>query len=150
MDVGLEQFRDAEIEQLDVAVDADEHVRGLEIAVHDQVGMRVRDGREDFEKQAKAGVDIQPVLVAVAIDPLAFDVLEDEIRLSRRRHARVDEVGDVRMAEAGEDVAFAPESLLARPAHERHVQQLDRGSSFEAAVAALGQPHAAHAALADA
>ena len=35
-------------------------------------------------------------------------------------------------------------------AHERDVQQLDRGASFEAAVAALGQPHAAHAALADA
>ena len=112
--VGLEQLRDAEIEQLDVAVDADEHVGGLEIAVHDQVGMRVRDGREHFEKQAKAGVDIQPVLVAVAVDPLAFDVLEDEIRLPRRRNARVDRGGRCADAEAGEDVAFAPEPLLAR------------------------------------
>ena len=49
----------------------------------------------------------------------------------------------------GEDVAFAPEPLFARAAHQRDVQQLDRGASFEAAVAALGQPDAAHPALAD-
>ena len=65
------------------------------------------------------------------------------------RHARIDEVRDVRVRQLGEDVAFAPESLLAGAAHQRNVQQLDRRTSFEAAVAALGQPDAAHPALTD-
>ena len=89
------------------------------------------------------------VLVAVAVDGLTVDVLEDEIRLARRRHARIDEARDVRVRDPGEDVAFAPEPLLAGAAHQRDVQQLDRRAPLEAAVAALGQPDAAHPALAD-
>ena len=80
---------------------------------------------------------------------LAVDVLEDEIRLARWRHTGIDEVRDVRMGQPGEECAFAPESLFAGAADQRDVQQLDRRASFEAAVAALGQPDAAHPALAD-
>ena len=49
----------------------------------------------------------------------------------------------------GEKVAFPPESFLHRAPDERDVQQLDGRASFEAAVAALGEPDAAHATLAD-
>ena len=48
-----------------------------------------------------------------------FDVLEHEIGLARRRHAGVEEMRDVRMREPREDVAFAPEPLLARAADQR-------------------------------
>ena len=89
------------------------------------------------------------VLVAIAVDGLAVDVLEHEIRLAGRRDAGVDEVRDVRVGEPGEDGAFAPESLFAGAADQRDVQQLDRRAAFEAAVAALGEPDAAHPALAD-
>ena len=74
---------------------------------------------------------------------LAVDVLEHEIRLAGRRDAGVDQMRDVRMAQPREDGAFAPEPLLAGAADQRDVQQLDRGASLEAAVAALGEPDAA-------
>ena len=139
----------AEVEQLDVAVAADEHVGRLEVAVHDQVGVRVGDGLQDIEEQAQPGLDAERVLGAVAVDALTVDVLDDEIRLARLRHPGIDEVGDVGMGQPGQEVAFAPEALLAGRSHQRQVQQLDRRAPFEAAVAAFGQPDAAHPALAD-
>ena len=65
------------------------------------------------------------------------------------RDAGVDQVRDVRMRQPGEDGAFAPEPLFAGAADQRDVEQLDGRAALEAAVAALGQPDAAHAALAD-
>jgi hypothetical protein len=108
------------------------------------------DGLEHVEKQFETCLDAQPLLVAIAVDGLAVDVLEDEIGLAGWRHAGVDQVRDVRMGEPGEDVPFAPESLFAGAADQRDVEQLDRGPAFEAAVAALREPHAAHPALPDA
>src|SRR3954462_10239846 len=55
----------------------------------------------------------------------------------------------MRMREVREDRAFAAKPLLADTSHQREVEQLDGDLPFEAAVAALGEPHAAHAALAD-
>ena len=89
------------------------------------------------------------MLVAVAVDVLAVDVLEHEIGLAGRRDAGIDEVRDVRVGQAGEDGAFATEALLARAADERDVQQLDRRAPLETAVAAFGEPDAAHPAPPD-
>ena len=80
---------------------------------------------------------------------LAFDELEHQIRLPGRRDAGVDEVSDMRMGEFRQEVAFASKPLFARPPDQCDVQQLDGGASLEAAVATLGEPHAAHPALAD-
>src|SRR5687768_3515742 len=80
---------------------------------------------------------------------LAFDELEHEVWLTRVRDARIDQAGDVRMTEPREDDAFTPEPLLATPADQGGVEQLDRDLPFIAAVAAAAQPHAAHPALTD-
>ena len=58
------------------------------------------------------------------------------------------DAGDVRVVEAGEDVALArhPLAEAARPARPR---QLDGDLSLQCAVDALGQPHRAHAADAE-
>src|SRR4029450_2193853 len=53
------------------------------------------------------------------------------------------------MREAGEDAALALEALLARVTHEAGVEQLHRRLPLEAAVAAPGEPHAAHPTLPD-
>ena len=147
--VALEQLGDTEVEQLDLTSDADEHVGRLEVAVNNQVGMRVRDRLQHIEEETETGVDVQPVLVAIVVDALALHVLEHQVRVARLRYTRIDKVGNVRMREPREDVALAPEALFAGAAHQRDVQQLDRRTSFEAAIAALGEPDAAHAALAD-
>ena len=47
----VEERRDAEIEQLDLAAGVDQHVRRLEIAVDHEVGVRVGDGVGDLQEQ---------------------------------------------------------------------------------------------------
>ena len=114
----------------------------------DQIRMRECDGVEDVEKQSDAPAGVERLRGAVPIDVLAVHVFEDQIRLTAGRDAGVDELRDVRVSQPPEDRAFTCEAFLAAPA-ERDVQELDRRAAFESAVAALGEPDGAHAALAD-
>ena len=47
----IEQLRDAEVEQLRRAFGRHQDVGGLQVAVHDQVLVRVLDGAADVEEQ---------------------------------------------------------------------------------------------------
>ncbi len=49
--IALDQLGDAEVEQLHLSIGADEHVRRLDVPVHDQVGVCVRDRLEDVEEE---------------------------------------------------------------------------------------------------
>ena len=80
----FEQLGDAEIEQLDAAVVIDEHVQRLDVAMHDQVRVRVGDGREHVEEQADARFAVEPLQVAVAIDGAAFRCIRARGRVARR------------------------------------------------------------------
>src|SRR5262245_21599301 len=51
------------------------------------------------------------------------------------------------MCQTGEDVALSSETVFGGLTNERGVQQLHRGAALKSAVAALGQPHTAHAAV---
>jgi hypothetical protein len=110
----LEQLGDAEVEQLDAAVLRHQHVVGLDVAVDDQARMRMRRRGEHVEEKPHARGDIEVLVVAPAVDALAFDVLEDEEGLPRAGDAGIEQAGDVRVGEAGEEAAFALESLAAR------------------------------------
>ena len=66
-----------------MAVVADKDVGRLEVAVNNQVGMRVGDGAEDVEEEPQPRLDPECVIVAVGVDGGAVDVLDDEVRLSR-------------------------------------------------------------------
>ncbi len=111
--------------------------------------MRVGDRVEHVEEEAKPRLDAETAAVAVAIYRLALDVLEDEIRLSGRRHSGVEEARDVGIGKARENAPLAPEAFLAGAADEARVQELDGGVALELAVAAASQPYVAHSALAD-
>ena len=63
----------------------DQHVERLDVAMDDQVGVRMRDRREHVEEQPHARRDVEPALVALVVDALALDVLEHQVRLARRR-----------------------------------------------------------------
>jgi hypothetical protein len=52
--IGLEQFGDAEVEQLHLPLRTDDDVRGLEVAVHDHVAMGVIDGVADLQEHGEA------------------------------------------------------------------------------------------------
>jgi hypothetical protein len=145
--IRVDQLRNPEVEQLDVTVDADQHVARLDVAMDDQVGVRVSDGLEHVEEQAQPRLDAQRARVAILVDGLAVDVLENEIGLPGLRDARVDQMRDAWVSEPREERAFAPEPLFAGAIDQRDVQELDRGLTFEAAVTAVGEPDAAAAAL---
>ncbi len=117
--VVAEQLGDAEVEQLDLAAGGDEHVRRLQVAVDDQVGVGVRDRRLDVQEQADARLDAEPLVVAVAIDVLAVDVLQHQVGLPGSRDAGVDQPRDVRVRELGQHRPFAAEPALAFPPEQR-------------------------------
>ena len=109
----LEQLRDAEVEQLHLSVAVDEDVRRLEIAMDDQVGVRVGHSRQHVEKHTYPRLDAECPGVTPAIDAIAFHVFQHEIGLASRRHAGIDQMCDVGVLQPRQNRAFAPESLAA-------------------------------------
>ena len=99
-------------------------------------------------RRTRAGTS-RLTIVAVGVDVLAFDVLEDDIGLAGWRDAGVDQVGDRRMRQPREDRAFANEPFFSAAPNQRGVEELDRRGALESPVAAAGKPHAPHAARAD-
>src|SRR6202158_1537905 len=111
--VVFQQLGNSKVEQLDLTIAGDEHVGRLDVAVDNQVGMRVRHRRRHIDKQPEARVDVQHALIAIHIDVLSLDVFENQIRLAVGKYAGVDQVRDVRVRQPGEEAAFSLESLLA-------------------------------------
>jgi hypothetical protein len=109
-----------------------------------QVRVRMGHRVEDVEKQMNARVDRQRMFDAVAIDARAVHILEYQVRLAGDRDSCINEMCDVWMRQLGEEITLATKALFAGAADEGDVEELDRSATFEASVAALGEPHAAH------
>ena len=145
----FEQLGNPEIEQFHPTVVPDQDVRRLEVPVHNRIGVRMGDRVQHVEKQPDTRFDIEPVLIAVIVDVVALDVLENEIGLSDRRYACVEQLGDVRMGQTAEDHALPLESVLAAPPNERDFEKLNRYFSRESRVVSFREPDAPHATLTD-
>jgi hypothetical protein len=143
----VEQLGDAEIEQLGHAVARNQDVRRLQVAMHNQVLMRGIDRRADGGEQLETFVDGELIAIAIDIDRLAVDVLHDDVRRAVSRRTAVQELGDIRMIERGEDLALDPQALLHLFRDEAAAHQLDGDLLAELAVCAFGQEHGAHAAF---
>ena len=149
----LEQFRDTEVEQLHVPRLGDEDVRRLEIAVHDQVGMRERDGPAQLQQQSQAGIYVEPARIAPVVNALAQHILEHQVAGTVGREAGALQLRDVGMGEPRQQFAFACEAGV-QQCSRRGIgrggpQQLDRGATLIKAIASAGKPDLAHAAAAD-
>ena len=134
-----------------VAVGRDEDVRRLEVAVHDEVRCACCTARRRRAKR-RSRARREAVLVAVAVDRLAVDVLHDEVRLAVVGHAAVEQPRDVRMIERREDLSLGAEAVASMSASEPAAQQLERDLLLELSVGALGEedaPMPAAAELAD-
>ncbi len=111
--------------------------------------LRVRELHclHDLHEQAEPLANAEQALVAAVEQLRARDVLHREIGLAGFAEARVVQPRDVGMCERRENVALAHEALdlHARPGQ----RQLERDFALQLAVAAFGEPHAAHAAEAD-
>ena len=141
-----DQLGDAEVQQLHVPCIGDENVRRLQIAVDHQLRVGVGDGARHLQEDAQARVDEQALRLDVFVDRAALDVLEREVGLSHGRHARVVEPGDVRVAEARQDLAFARHAVGETRQTPGASRQFQRHWPVQQAVSALGEVHLAHAA----
>jgi len=103
--------RHSEVDELRGARGGDENVSRLEIAVHHRVLVRVGHRLEHREHQGEALRGREPVAIAVLIDGLAVDELHHEVRSAFVGFTGVEQVPDVRMLEAGEDLALVNEAL---------------------------------------
>ena len=145
--VGLQEFRDAEVEQLHTAVGRDQDVRRLQIAMDDQTRVCMRHRIKHLDHKRQAIRDREPLAVAVRVQSRAIHILEHEIGLPRTTHTGIKQPRDTGMGESGKDVAFTTEALVARATNQGQVEQLDRDCPVVAPIAACSPPHLAHAAL---
>jgi hypothetical protein len=107
---GVEEFGDAEVEELRGPVGGDEDIAGLEIAVDDEVLVGDLDGLAHLAEQDEAPSDRQAVLVAVAVDRDTLDVLHHEVRQAVVGGAAVEQPRDVRVVDGGQDLALGAEA----------------------------------------
>src|SRR5690606_12945752 len=146
----LEQLRDTEVEQLDLAVAGDQDVGRLEIAMDDEMRVCMRHGCTDLQEQIEARGDVELALIAPGVDrDTFFDVLEHEVRHAERRRSRIQQACDVRVRQMTEDLSFAEEAFARGRLRDVRMQDLDRDETVEASVAAAGEPYLAHAADAE-
>ena len=147
----VQQPRNAEVQQLDLALPVHHHVAGLEVAVHHQLRMRGGHGLHHVHEQAQARFYIQLAFVTPAVDGLAAHQFQHQIGLAAITAAGdtgIEQARDVRVLQPRQDAALALEALAGLRAVQAAVHQLDGGLALVAAVAAPRQPDAGHAAFA--
>src|SRR6185437_1236391 len=110
--------------------------------------MCMSNGAQYIEEQANSVVDVQFLTVAIADDRLPVNIFQDQIRFPVGGYSCIEQFRNVRMRQLGENSSFAFEPLDSALCSNGQVQELDRNMPFEMAIAAFGQPHGPHAALA--
>ena len=146
--VPVEQFGDAEIKQAHVAGGGHQDVGRLQVAVDDQVGVGMADGRADLLEHPQAGVQRGVVLTAIVGDRDTVDVLQGEVGQAVVTDAGVQQAGDVGVGEAGQDLPLAAEAPPQLAVGQARAQQLQCDLALVQTVGARGQPDLAHAAFA--
>src|ERR1700735_5480713 len=120
--LGREQLGYAEIEQLRVPFIGDEDIRRFDIAVYDQIAVRIVNRRADRDEQLEAFAYEQRAAVAIRVDGFAIDILHDEVRGPSLQIAAIYEGSDRAMVERGQDVAFAVQTAAQARMHCRVLQ----------------------------
>ena len=144
----VEQPGDAEVQQLDLAIEVDEQVVGLEVAVYDQLAVCMRDGGTDLQHQPQTLPTIQLLPGRVVDEVGALHPLHHKIRPAAIGDSGVVEPGDVRMLQQGPDLALLGHAL-GQSRTARQMRQLQRHLPLENAVDSFGEPDRAHATAAD-
>ena len=117
---------------------------GFEVAVDDEVLVRVAHRRAHLAKERQPLVDPQPFGFAKPVQSLALDVLHDQVSLAVRGDAAAVKSRDVRMVERGEHLALVPEVPAAHFLGPALADELE--GDLPTMHGVLGQVHLAHAA----
>ena len=86
---------------------SDKDVTRLDVAMNDEVLVRVTDGAADRAEQFQTLGDREPLLADVLSDRFTNHVVHDDVRQSVVRRTGVDESGDAWMVESCEDLALS-------------------------------------------
>ena len=145
----LQQLGDAEVEELHRAIGGDENVVGFEIAMDDQMLMRVAHGRTHIAKQPQALANGQFPLLAIPVERFALDQIHDQIGKPFLCGAAVDQPSDVRVIELRENLPLRAHPLQDEARRVARGHQLDGDFFFVLRIDAPGAIHLAHATGAD-
>src|SRR5690606_18439395 len=142
-------LRDAEVEQLRLTRRGHEDVRRLQVAMDDEVAVRVLDGVANPAEQLDAPPHRNSHALAVRRDGFPVDVLHREVGTAVDVRAAVEEARDEGMFEPREDLTFAPEAREHRGIARAGPHDLQGDTLLELAVGALRLVDDAHAAAPD-
>jgi hypothetical protein len=143
---------DAEVNHLrhgHALVQRHEHVRRLEVAVDDALGVGVLDGAADLDEQLEAVARRQAVAVAVVGDGHAVHQLHHEVGPARVGGAGVQDAGNVLVVHQRQGLALGLEAGDDLAGVEARLDHLE-GDLAPHRVLLFGHVHHAEAALADA
>ena len=146
---GIHELGDTEIEELRRAVSRHQHVRGFDIAVDDELAVRVLHRVAKRQDQADAIIDRELVRTGEIDNRRAVNVLHDKIGRAGFGAAAVQQSRDVRVVEIGENLAFLDETLDLFGCRTQPVNHLDGYLLLELVVRSFGEVDLAHTALAD-
>ena len=138
-----EQLGDAEVEQFDVTIVADDDVTRLQVAMNDQILVRVCDRIASLQKQVEPFVQAGTALPAPFGDRHALDQFHDHVRTTIVGNACIVQARNPGMFKAGQDAAFGDETTEVFDCIG--TQQFQCDLLFELTVGTLGAVDLAHA-----
>src|SRR5579863_6403252 len=117
--------------------------------MHDMARVRELHRIADIQKQLYSFFQFYTFFAAIVEQRQALDILHREIGPAVGGDAAVEQVSDMRMLQARQNLALAQEAREYGVGVHAALDQLERRALPELAVRALGQPDDAHAARAD-
>ena len=138
--------RNSEVEQFRNAVIGDDDVAGLDVAMHDQILMRVLHRAAHRAKQGESLVNAQRTRFAVIANGFSRHVLHDEIRYAVGCCAAVEQTRDVRMFKCRQNLSFMTKAGENCVGIHPALDQLDGNPLRKLSVITSGEIHRAHAA----
>src|SRR4030095_12655405 len=111
----------------------------LDVAMDDQILMRVMHGGTDIAKEAQPLLDAEALPVAVRGDGHSLHVFHDQEREVCIRDAAVEQLRDVRMVQRGKDLSLGDEAAMKFLVVSTASQHFDRDSASILTVGRVGQ-----------
>ena len=108
-----EQPGHSEIEQHGLALGRNHYVRGLQVAMHDQMPVGVLNGGTNRQKHPQTLAEGRTVRQP-SVQPLSLHKLHHEVRRAVFHRSAVEQARDTRMAQVSQDLAFFDKSSDAR------------------------------------
>ena len=128
-DVMIDECRDAEVDDLGThatVTHLEQHVGGLEVAVHDALGVRMLHRIAHARQQRDALVERQPQVVGGVVEWPALHELHRHERQTTRQHTCIEHGGDARVAHRRKRLGLVLESRIeSRRSHGR-IRDLQR------------------------